>query len=736
VFACDWQGIPVIHDQLVPTSYKQAPLISQTSWDGAVKIECGQVGTGTDGSGDGYFFDINCLQISVGDRNASNLRTFCEMGVDPDSEVEIQSDSSTNCVIGDEDITAAGALFRSAFYQLNFSGTNVNSFNYVDYEAQAATTRFGWSNVANSSNPTYQNKGDGNTDNPSNDYHDNWKGLPHMVGDVKQPLNSYYFYFGIMPGRTAVDILNAKYFAKCEREVEQDFVIVGEVDDVTTSNGSDGSLDITIIGGVGPFTYVITSTSGTQIPDGTIVDNGNGEFTVLFNSLLGGTYNVSIQDSVGGISEATFVVGEPAGVYCTVSTLPETAFDAGNGKIIIGQFGGGSGSGYEIKVYHLGGGAVSGYGSFTPASIGQTISGLDDDTYVVTIQDSNGDECVKQVVVDGPQELTLSLAYTDPLCADSNTGTITSTITGGIQPYITNTISNVTFAESPSLQNFTALPNGNYSMTVTDSAGTTATANAVLTDPSKPTLLPYTNKPHSYGCWVGSTKTFHFKFGIDYGAGAPYKIHIVNTVNNSVITHTNISAGIQTITETNIPFAKYRLIGEDKNGCTTLQTPIYNMEADNGYNSPHPLAQTNPLFPEDPLSISTSQYTVNCPSGGAPGAVVITVTFPLYGEINNFELCITLLTIGVGWSPLNRTLLNGSTGSSCALKMLNSFVPIISPSSVWVRHTLKNEFIICSISSFLLPAFDTITKFSVLFVSDTVFITLLGFFHTLTFLMP
>ena len=70
-------------------------------------------------------------------------------------------------------------------------------------------------------------------------------------GTIELPLgNSLYFYFGIIPGKSVLDKVRTKYFANCRVKKTSAFIIKAKVNDATTIGGSNGSIDITIIGGI------------------------------------------------------------------------------------------------------------------------------------------------------------------------------------------------------------------------------------------------------------------------------------------------------------------------------------------------------------------------------------------------------------------------------------------------------------------------------------------------------
>ncbi|MGL2967593.1 hypothetical protein ACSVH6_13375, partial [Flavobacterium sp. XGLA_31] len=95
-------------------------------------------------------------------------------------------------------------------------------------------------------------------------------------------------------------------------------------------------------------------------------------------------------------------------------------------------------------------------------------------------------------LVAAPLPLTLSYSYTNPTCYNSTNGTITAYANNGTQPYV---IYNLTGASTASNTSgvFTGLAAGTYSISVTDTAGTTVgQTNIVLVAPAGLTTGPDT----------------------------------------------------------------------------------------------------------------------------------------------------------------------------------------------------------------------------------------------------
>ncbi|MEY3052736.1 MAG: hypothetical protein RLY31_2521 [Bacteroidota bacterium] len=126
---------------------------------------------------------------------------------------------------------------------------------------------------------------------------------------------------------------------------------------------------------------------------------------------------------------------------------------------------------------------------WSTGSSNSSINGLPTGTYSVTATAGNGCSATGSGVVGFvPGDLSISLQPTHPLCTGNANGSITATPANGSLPFafLWNT-----GQTSPTIQN---LPQGSYSVTVTDGLGCTAAESVTLTNQSNLSLtLDYTN---------------------------------------------------------------------------------------------------------------------------------------------------------------------------------------------------------------------------------------------------
>lgn len=560
IFDCDWQGIPKIQPYLTSTSYKRPPYTSEYMDDNTTRISCGMSSNGVNGSG-GLFFDIDCIGIKVGQINAggtvgtasrcNNLKRICEHGVNID-EAEFDSNNNvvipSNCYInGDNIIQPWGDLFRDVFAQLNMND-GPDKLNSWPITGLSSTYDTSLGSGANAGGAEYLQFRSGN-DAYSNSYNtQNYIG----TNDYRQPKNSFYFYFGTAPNRSAVELMNRKFFTSCNFVIPNDFVVSGIITDATGPNTCDGEINTTVVGGTGPYTYVWSGPSGFTLTE-TVGD---------ITGLCSGNYTVTVTDSNGGTSTITFTVNAPSPISCVITT--NNAINAGgNGDIIINVFGG-----ISPYTYSLNGGTpitMSGPSMTIPAPAG---------TYVVLVTDGNGDSCTSTVSITQPPVLSLGsqVSWTHTSCGDDN-GTITinnpsQANIGGVPPYNFSITGPNGF--SSTLTSVSGLESGTYTVTVTDGSPTTQTDSQTIT--INPSMAPLLNYISSWYCWIypnlpqiypSFTATANGGFTID----AIPRDNLTNQPTVPVVSQ-SYGAGTTSFTLPLLQSKRYDFYLTDSNGCT------------------------------------------------------------------------------------------------------------------------------------------------------------------------
>ncbi|MFI5149449.1 MAG: PKD domain-containing protein, partial [Bacteroidia bacterium] len=304
---------------------------------------------------------------------------------------------------------------------------------------------------------------------------------------------------------------------------------------VLCNGGSNGSATVTPAGGNGGYTYLWAPSGGTG---------------ATASNLAAGTYNCTITDSKGCTGTASVTITQPAALTITTSGVAATCFGKCNGQLICIPAGGTTPYTYSwttgcttascnnvcagvdsIKLTDGNGCIVrdtatvhqpaalaitmnshtaycnqkdgsacatvtggTGADTYTwkpspPGSTTNCYTNIGPGTYTVIVHDGNNCPDSNTVVVPNkPGETVTIPTSTNPTCFGGTNGSATALAAGGTIAYTYN------WAPAPLTGQGTAnaggLSAGTYAITVKDSAGCTATASVIITQPPAVTVAP------------------------------------------------------------------------------------------------------------------------------------------------------------------------------------------------------------------------------------------------------
>jgi hypothetical protein len=362
---------------------------------------------------------------------------------------------------------------------------------------------------------------------------------------------------------------------------------------VRCAGGNNGQLAVAVVDGQPPYTYRWTNGSNIVL----------GQDPSL-SFLRVGTYTVAVTDANGCTATATYTISEPAPLTGTVTATAATCEGATDGQLAVVASGGtptysyrwnteftgttltGLAAGrYSVAITDRNGCRTTLTGdvmaptpvaivpSITPAgckgaatgAIRLTISGgttpysyrwennstaserlnLSAGTYAVTVTDSKA--CTAIIASIQVAEPTTGILVTNrllssPRCANRSDGAIAIDVSGGTSPY------RYAWSNGAAIEDITAIPAGEYVVTVTDAAGCSIIHRVSLTAPVAVTL--------TRGVVRNATCAGSANGGIDISPTGGTLPLSYNWSNNSTAEDlSNVRAG------------SYSVIIQDANGC-------------------------------------------------------------------------------------------------------------------------------------------------------------------------
>ena len=204
-------------------------------------------------------------------------------------------------------------------------------------------------------------------------------------------------------------------------------------------SNSNGAIDLNASGAAMPFSYLWSNMAVTED----------------LTAILPGPYTVTVTAANGCTSDTTFVVPNNSSTFSLSGTIaPLTDCATNNGAI-------------DLTVTPAGPYTYLWSNSMTT----QDLSGLAPGAYDVSVTETGS--CVASIsfiVVDARTYPALAQSITPEICGLSN-GAVDLSTTGGTPPYTYQWLG------GPSSEDLTAIPDGNYAVTVTDANHCTATAS-------------------------------------------------------------------------------------------------------------------------------------------------------------------------------------------------------------------------------------------------------------------
>ncbi len=296
---------------------------------------------------------------------------------------------------------------------------------------------------------------------------------------------------------------------------------IAQISSVNCFGGNDGSINISVSGGVAPYQFQWS----------------NGETTEDIFGLTSGSYTVIISDSNDCQRSFVFNVPQPLQPL-TLSSI----------KTDVGCFGASTGA---INLSVIGGTSPYLY-NWSNNQMTQDINNLSVGTYSVIVEDNNHCFDSLNITISQPQApLHISESHVDILCFGSSTGSIDATVIGGTSNY------NYNWSNSSTSQDISNISSGNYQLIVTDNNGCKDTLVVVIQQPVAPIDIQFVVQ--DVGCFSDTTATIMASIS----GGTPNYTWQWNT-------------GQIDLFIDSLPIGAYVLSVTDSNNCSYSETAIVN----------------------------------------------------------------------------------------------------------------------------------------------------------------
>ena len=301
---------------------------------------------------------------------------------------------------------------------------------------------------------------------------------------------------------------------------------------VNCSGGTDGSVNLSVLGGNSPYSYVWSNTIGAIVSNNQdLLNIPSSNYSVLVTDNLGCIKTISqvvtepenplavaslVSDVLcfglstgdidltvtGGTSPFTFswsnsvntedLSNVVAGLYsfvvtdnngCTFSnnvtiTQPLAPLSVTNSSVNVSCFNGANGA---IDLTVAGGTSPYTYswanGLYLLSFTSQDLANIPAEFYQFAVTDAKGCSVLDTIEITQPALLETSVTGVNILCNGGNTGSVDLTTTGGSQPYIYDWNNNAV------TQDLSLLLAGLYEVTVTDGHGCSSSSSITLTEP-------------------------------------------------------------------------------------------------------------------------------------------------------------------------------------------------------------------------------------------------------------
>lgn len=366
---------------------------------------------------------------------------------------------------------------------------------------------------------------------------------------------------GLSPGNYSITVTDANGCSAMPiitiSEPSQSLTATTTQTDLTCYQSNDGSIGVTANGGSVPYTYTWTNNVSTN---------------TTATALAAGAYSITVTDNNNCTATAAVTLTQPSLLAASATATNVPCYGDATATATASVTGGTLGYTYSW--------------SPTPGNT-NSITGLVAGTYTVLVTDTNNCTATASATVSQPTQLQITATANSISCNGQADGSIATTTTGGTSPYAYSANDGTNSYPSTTGQ-YSSLMAGSYSITVTDANSCTATASAIVTEPSALTVLPSTTNATCYSYTNGTIQ-------LTASGGTPQYSYMFSTgMQNASGAEGGLAAGTYSYTVT------------DANQCSLVDSSIIT-EPDSVIISVSPTPITVELGDALPLTTATNQ---------------------------------------------------------------------------------------------------------------------------------
>ena len=354
------------------------------------------------------------------------------------------------------------------------------------------------------------------------------------------------------------------------------------------------AVNVTPVSCPGALNGAVTATAASGVPPFSF-EWSTGATGPTITGLGAGSYTVTLTDGNGCTSVATGTVTQPPPLSVNLNPANPTCAGFNNGSIAAT-----AGGGTPPYTYQ-----------WSTGQSGPFIINLAPGIYTVTVTDANGCPISGSTTLTQLSNLTVGALGTAETCPDFNDGFLTASANNGVPPYA------YAWSNGATTQVVTNVTPGNYSVTVTDAAGCSGTANAAVQ--SAPDFQIQVQGQHISICGGANGSA---TVNILSGAG-PFTYNWNTGANTQTVS--NLGPGTYFVTVTNpnqcVATGSVTILAPPNVGVVVVGTPLLCPGETDGTAIAMPVGGTSPF-----TYLWNTGATTASISGLSPGTYTVTVT--------------------------------------------------------------------------------------------------------------